>query len=147
MRSHAIRLTYGMDLKEEIEKFAKENNIQAGCIVSAVGCLNKLVLRTAGAKSIETIENDFEIVSATGTISKDGCHIHIAVSDDKLKTYGGHLKKGCIINTTVELILLEFDDIIFTREMDEETGYKELVIKNIPITNQNTIDNYKKSKS
>ncbi len=30
-----------MDLKEEIEKFAKERNIQAGCIVSAVGCLNK----------------------------------------------------------------------------------------------------------
>ena len=85
MKSHAIRLTYGMDLKEEIEKIAKERNIKAGCIISAVGCLNKLVLRTAGAKSIETIEDDFEIVSATGTVSKNGCHIHISVSDDKLK--------------------------------------------------------------
>lgn len=129
MKSHAIRLTYGMDLKEEIEKIAKERNIKAGCIISAVGCLNKLVLRTAGAKSIETIEDDFEIVSATGTVSKNGCHIHISVSDDKLKTYGGHLKKGCIINTTVELILLELDNIVFTREMDEKTGYKELVVK------------------
>lgn len=129
MKSHAIRLTYGMDLKEEIEKFAKERNIQAGCIASAVGCLNKLVLRTAGAKSVETIEDDFEIVSATGTISRDGCHIHISASDDKLKMYGGHLKKGCIINTTVELILLEFDNFIFSREMDEKTGYKELVVK------------------
>lgn len=129
MKSHAIRLTYGMDLKEEIEKFAKGHNIQAGCILSAVGCLNKLVLRTAGAKSIETIEDDFEIVSATGTISKDGCHIHISVSDDKLKTYGGHLKKGCVVNTTVELILLELDNFIFSREMDEKTGYKELVVK------------------
>ncbi len=87
------------------------------------------VLRTAGAKSIETIEDDFEIVSATGTVSKNGCHIHVSVSDDKLKTYGGHLKKGCIINTTVELILLELDNIVFTREMDEKTGYKELVVK------------------
>ena len=49
MKTHAIRLTYGMDLKEEIEKYTIENNISAGCILSAVGCLNKLVLRTAGA--------------------------------------------------------------------------------------------------
>ena len=129
MKTHAIRLIYGMDLKEEIEKCTIENNISAGCILSAVGCLNKLVLRTAGAKSVEEIEDDFEIVSATGTISPDGCHIHISVSDDKLQTYGGHLKNGCIVNTTVELILLELDEYNFTREMDEKTGYKELVIK------------------
>ena len=129
MKSHAIRLTYGDDLKKEIEKYTIENNIKAGCILSAVGCLNKLVLRTAGAKSVEEITDDFEIVSATGTISPDGCHIHISVSDDKLQTFGGHLKNGCIVNTTVELILLELDEYSFTREMDEETGYKELVIK------------------
>ena len=129
MKPHVIRLTYGSDLKKEIEKYTTENNIKAGCILSAVGCLNKLVLRTAGSKSIEEIEDDFEIVSATGTISPDGCHIHISVSDDKLQTYGGHLKDGCIVNTTVELILLELEEYNFTREMDKETGYKELVIK------------------
>lgn len=129
MKEHAIRLTKGMDLKEKIEKYAKEQNIEAGCIVSAVGCLTQLTLRTAGAKSVETIEDDFEIVSATGTVSKDGCHIHIAVSDDTLKTYGGHLKEGCIINTTVELVLLELNDYSFNREMDDNTGYKELVIR------------------
>jgi len=131
MRTIAIRLTKGMDLKEEIEKCAKNNNIQAGCILSAVGCLSKLTLRTAGAKSVETIEDDFEIVSATGTLSKDGCHIHISVSDDKLNTFGGHLKNGCIVNTTVELILLDVEEYIFSREMDKDTGYKELVIRRI----------------
>ena len=129
MKSHAIRLTCGTDLKKEIERYTIENNIKAGCILSAVGCLKRLVLRTAGAKSVEEIEDDFEIVSATGTISPDGCHIHISVSDDKLQTYGGHLKDGCIVNTTVELILLELEEYNFTREMDKETGYKELVIK------------------
>ena len=129
MKTYAIRLTKGMDLKEEIEKYAENNNIEAGCILSAVGCLTKLTLRTAGAKSVETIEDDFEIVSATGTISKDGCHIHISVSDDKLQTYGGHLKNGCIINTTVELVLLELEEYSFSREMDENTGYKELVVR------------------
>ena len=129
MKSHAIRLTKGMDLKEEIERYAKDNNIQAGCILSAVGCLTNLTLRTAGAKSVETIEDDFEIVSATGTISKDGCHIHISVSDDRMQTYGGHLKNGCIVNTTVELVLLELEEYSFSREMDGNTNYKELVIR------------------
>lgn len=129
MKSHAIRLTKGMDLKEEIEKYTENNNIEAGCILSAVGCLTKLTLRTAGAKSVEEVEDDFEIVSATGTISKDGCHIHISVSDDKLQTYGGHLKNGCIVNTTVELVLLELEEYSFNREMDKNTGYKELVIR------------------
>lgn len=129
MKSHAIRLTKGMDLKEEIERYAKDNNIQAGCILSAVGCLTNLTLRTAGAKSVETIEDDFEIVSATGTISKDGCHIHISVSDDRMQTYGGHLKDGCIVNTTVELVLLELEEYSFSREMDGNTNYKELVIR------------------
>lgn len=118
-----------MDLKEEIEKYTVNNNIEAGCILPAVGCLTKITLRTAGAKSVETIEDDFEIVSATGTISKDGCHIHISVSDDKLETYCGHLKNGCIVNTTVELVLLELNEYCFNREMDENTEYKELVVR------------------
>ena len=45
------------------------------------------------------------------------------------KTIGGHLSDGCIINTTCELIILELPNYTFTREMDDSTGYKELVIK------------------
>ena len=125
---HCFRLTKGSDLKKEIEKYAINNKI-SGFIVCSVGCLNKLTIRLADGKSILEKEGMFEIVSATGTLSEDGVHIHISVSDEKGNTIGGHLKDGCIINTTAEVVLEIFDDIKFKREYDEKTGYDELIVK------------------
>lgn len=130
VKEHAFRLQKGKDLKIELENYVKEKGIKAGVIVSCVGCLYEAVIRNAGGKDCIKLSKDLEIVSVTGTFSLDGCHIHIAVSDEELKTYGGHLKEGCLINTTAEIVILELDDYVFNREMDETTGYKELVIKN-----------------
>ena len=46
-----FRLTKGMDLKEQIEKYAIENKI-SGIILCCVGCLDKLVIRLAGGVKI-----------------------------------------------------------------------------------------------
>ena len=131
MRTYAFRLHKGQDLKNEIKNFVTEKNIKAGVILTCTGSLVKAVLRDASAKNTQVIEKQLEIVSATGTLSQDGCHIHISVSDENLNTYGGHLKDGSIVNTTVEIVLLELDDVIFNREFDDSTGWKELVIKNV----------------
>lgn len=122
-----FRLINGMDLKKEIEKYAIDNNI-SGIIICSVGSLKKLVIRLADGKNILENEGAFEIVSITGTLSPNGVHIHIAVSDDLGNTIGGHLKEGCIINTTAEICLEIFDNIQFNREYDDSTGYDELVI-------------------
>ena len=122
-----FRLTKGMDLKAEIEKYSINNNI-SGVVVCSVGCLNKLVIRLADGESILEKDGMFEIVSITGTLSPDGVHIHISVSDEEGNTIGGHLKDGCIINTTAEVCLVIFDNISFNREYDESTGYNELVV-------------------
>ena len=129
MKEHAFRLTKGQDLKKELEKYIKENNIKAGIMASCVGCLYEAVIRNAGGKDCIKLEKNLEIVSSTGTFSSDGCHIHISVSDEELNTYGGHLKEGCLVNTTAEIVILELEEYTFTREMDETTGYKELVIR------------------
>lgn len=131
MKEHAFRLQKGQDLKLELEKYVKDNKIKAGVIVSGVGCLYQAVIRNAGGKECIKLEKDVEIVSITGTFSIDGCHIHIAVSDEELNTYGGHLKDGCLINTTAEIVILELEEYTFSREMDEKTGYKELVVKKL----------------
>lgn len=127
---HCFRLTKGMDFKKEIEKYVISNKV-SGVILCAVGCLSKLTIRLADGQSVLEKDGMFEIVSVTGTLSEDGLHIHISVSDEEGNTIGGHLKDGCIINTTSEVVLDIFDDIKFTREYDEKTGYKELVITNI----------------
>lgn len=128
MKSYVARFTKGMDLKVALESFCKEHKIKAGVIVCCVGCLDQARLRNAGGKDVITLLQPLEIVSITGTVSVNGCHIHISVSDEELKTYGGHLKKGCLINTTAEVVVLGFDDYKFERKMDVKTGYKELVI-------------------
>lgn len=122
-----FRLTKGMDLKEEIEKYAIDNNV-SGVVICSVGCLSKLVIRLADGESILEQDGMFEIVSVTGTLSPNGVHIHISVSDEDGNTIGGHLKNGCIVNTTAEVCLTIFDDIKFSREFDDSTGYDELVV-------------------
>ena len=131
VKAHAFRLIKGQDLKCELENYIKEKDIKAGVIASCVGCLSKAVIRNASGKDCIVINKDVEIVSMTGTFSLDGCHLHISVSDEELTTYGGHLKDGCIVNTTAEVVILELKNYAFNREMDDTTGYKELVIKEI----------------
>lgn len=127
---HAIRLKENDDLKKAIKEYAKEHNIEAGCVLSGVGCVKHAHIRLAKAVSFLDEDKDYEIVSITGTISKDGLHIHISLSDEEGNTVGGHLSDGTIINTTCELVILELPNYTFTREFDSNTGYNELVINN-----------------
>ncbi|MBQ7137033.1 MAG: DNA-binding protein [Bacilli bacterium] len=122
-----FRLTKGLDLKKEIESYTINNKI-SGVVLCAVGCLSKLTIRLADGKSILEKEGMFEIVSIMGTLSEDGVHIHISVSDEYGNTIGGHLKDGCIVNTTAEIVLNLFENIKLKREFDKNTGYAELII-------------------
>ena len=70
----------------------------------------------------------FEIVSLTGTVSVNGLHLHISISDNTGKTIGGHLMEGCKIYTTAEIVLVASGKYIFTREKDGSTPWKELQI-------------------
>ncbi|MBP9762247.1 DNA-binding protein [Patescibacteria group bacterium] len=130
MRDYSKRLLPGQDLRLAIEAFAKEHGVKAGCVVSLVGNLSKVVLRMADGKTVKEWEGLYEIVSATGTISPEESHIHIAVSDQEGKVIGGHLKVGTIIDLTAELVVLAFDDVEYSREYEEATGYDMLVVKN-----------------
>lgn len=129
MRQITVRLKPNQDLKEKIERFVDEKGIKAGVIVSLVGSLKQAALRYAGQKEVDTISGPLEIVSATGTVSKNGCHIHITTADENGATVGGHLSPGCLVRTTVEIVILVFDDIEYKRQLDKETGFEELSIK------------------
>lgn len=131
MKTHAFRLVRGQDLKLEIEHYCKQENIKAGYVASCVGCVDEVSIRLADGKSLFHDVNRYEIVSLMGTLSCDGVHLHIALSNDCKETIGGHLMKGCFVNTTAEIILHELDDFVFTREFDESTGYDEIVMSKL----------------
>ena len=127
MTIHSIRLHRGDDLLLSIKQLASEQHIKAGVVLSAVGCILKGRLRDASGVTIRDISEHCEIVSLTGTISANRCHLHIALSKEDLSTIGGHLQEGCIINTTCELIIGEIPSQSIEVEFDAETGYDELV--------------------
>ncbi len=54
--------------------------------------------------------------------------MHISLADKNGAVIGGHLKEGCLVGSTAEICIEELDNYILTREFDETTGYKELVI-------------------
>ncbi len=132
MKTFAFRLRPGQDLKRSIETFVHEHQLRAALVVTCVGGLRQVTMRMAGAtpdkQDIRRIQEDFEIVSLVGTISPDGSHLHLAISDREGRVLGGHLKEGAIVDPTAEIVLGELEDTAFTRKMDEETGFEELVI-------------------
>lgn len=126
---HTIRLKPNEDLKLSLQNFVLVNNIQAGWIVTCVGSLTQYNIRFANKPNGNNSKGYFEILSLTGTLSVNGCHLHICIADSEGKTIGGHLLDGCIINTTAEIVIGESKEIIFTREHDGTTEWKELLIE------------------
>ena len=128
MKTYVMRLLPNDDLKESIIGFVKENNINAGYIASCGGSLKHAGLRLADEQTKE-FNGPFEILSLSGTVSVNGCHLHISLGDKRGHGIGGHLKENCLIKTTAEIVIMELEDVKFDRILDRSTGYKELVIR------------------
>lgn len=129
MTCHCIRLKRGEDLMESIRTLCREKHIAAGVVLSGVGCILRGRIRDASGVTIRQITEHCEIVSLNGTVSKNRCHVHIALSKEDLSTIGGHLCPGCIVNTTCELVIAEVPGIAIGAEYDPETGYDELIFQ------------------
>ena len=127
MRIHAIRLTPGQDLMEQLQLWARDHD--AASVLSVVGSLNHANLRFANQPQPTRIDGPLEILSLSGTLSKHGAHLHLSVADGDGKMTGGHLKQGSAIYTTAEIVLGVYPDMVFDRELDETYGYKELVVR------------------
>ena len=126
MTVHCLRLHRGDDLLLSIRALAEEKKIAAGVVLSAVGCISQGRIRDASGVTVRNVTEHCEIVSLNGTISKERCHLHIALSKEDLSTIGGHLCPGCIINTTCELVIAQLPETVIAAEFDAETGYEEL---------------------
>ena len=132
MHIHTFRLKPGCDLKTEIERFVTDKQIKAGFIITCVAGLEQATMRMAGAapgrEDIRTFSGDFEVTSLVGTVSVNGVHLHISISDSEGHAFGGHLKEGTIVHPTAEIVIGEDTTAIYTREHDEETGFAELKV-------------------
>ncbi len=131
MKAICCRLHRGDDLLLSLQKLAQENHIDAAVVLCGVGCISQARLRDASGITMRSIDEPCEIVSVTGTVSVNRCHVHISLSREDLSTLGGHLVAGCIVNTTCELVLGILENWRFGVEQDNQTGYDEIVFREV----------------
>lgn len=124
--THVLRLLPDEDVRGELERWAREQGIQAAAVTSAVGSLSTAVLRYGGHAEGTRSEGDLEVCALSGTLSRHGLHLHLAFSDGDGRLSGGHLLAGCLVRTTLELVIQEIGGVRLIRRKDERTGYDEL---------------------
>lgn len=128
-RYWAVRLTPGQDPRVELERFAVREGLRAGFIASCVGSVSCASVRFANQPDPTVREGHFEIVSLSGTLARDGMHLHASFSDSTGTTFGGHLMDGSRVHSTMEVVIGELDRLAFMREPDPTFGYRELVVR------------------
>jgi predicted DNA-binding protein with PD1-like motif len=120
------RLFEGEELLETIARVALKNHIDSGFFF-LIGTLKKVVLGfyKDGKYVPNEISGPVEIASCTGNISiKENhdlvVHGHIVVTDIKCRALGGHILEGCLVDATVELVLVEAESGSLKRRLDPE---------------------------
>ncbi|WP_332877993.1 PPC domain-containing DNA-binding protein [Massilia sp. S19_KUP03_FR1] len=128
MQTLPLRLTPGQDLRLAIE--AALGSHTAAFVLQGIGSLSVAQLRFAGVDLVTELRGDLEILTLAGSISPDGAHLHMSVSDAQGRVVGGHVAAGCMVRTTAELLLAILPDHAFSRETDPDgSGFRELVVR------------------
>ncbi len=124
-----VRLKPGDDIKRALEDLVGAQQMRCAFIVSGIGSLVDARLRFAGEANEALVAGPLEIVGIAGSITPEGAHLHMTVSDKDGRVCGGHVGYGNIVRTTLEALLVLLPAGALTRELDAETGFKELVVR------------------
>jgi len=129
LKAYAFRLLPGTDLFQGISNVVETEQIQAGWIGTCVGSLVQYNIRFANQPNTTVGNGHFEIVSLVGTVSVNGSHIHISVSDGSGVTVGGHLAaSNNTVYTTAEIVIFGSSRYRFERAHDGTTPWTELQV-------------------
>ncbi|MCK4416807.1 MAG: DNA-binding protein [Candidatus Latescibacteria bacterium] len=136
-RTFIIRLEDGDVIHEEIEKFARDQSINAAALIITGGADegSKLVVgpeqgRTKPILPMEHILDNVHEIAGTGTIFPDEkgnpvLHMHVACGRNT-STVTGCVRKGVKAWHIMEIILLELVDTTGVRRLEPETGFNLL---------------------
>ena len=96
--------------------------------MSGVGCLTAVDIRLADETKTMHLDGPLEILTLAGTVTPAHLHLHISVADKDGRVYGGHLIEGTVLYTC-EVCGLAYQNLVFSREYDEDTGFTELKVQ------------------
>lgn len=124
-----IRLLPGADLRLALEMLLHEHGSSAAYVLQGIGSLGVTQLRLAGRPAPSELRGALEILTLAGSLSPDGAHLHMSVSDADGRVIGGHACVGCMVRTTAEILVALLPQHRFRRTVDDETGFPELTIQ------------------
>tara|TARA_Y100001968_G_scaffold191429_1_gene175393 strand:+ start:395 stop:1012 length:618 start_codon:yes stop_codon:yes gene_type:complete len=116
MHSYSVKLPPNTDLLQALDQIARNENA-FGYVLGVVGNLSRAAFQCPGRAEPEIIESTLEIITLNGTISPEGSHLHLSVSDTACKVWGGHLERGAYVLKGVD-ILLGFTKTEFNSPID-----------------------------
>ena len=100
----------------------------AAFVVCGIGSLDGACIRWAAQEEETRLDGPFEILSLSGSLSQRGAHLDMAISDAQGNVLGGHMCYGNRVRTTAEVLVARLEGWVLDRELDEQTGYHELII-------------------
>jgi predicted DNA-binding protein with PD1-like motif len=53
----------------------------------------------------------------------------MSISDKEGTVLGGHVKSGSLVGITAEIVIGELESTLFSRKLDSDTGFEELVVE------------------
>jgi predicted DNA-binding protein with PD1-like motif len=112
-----------------LETVFSQHGSSAAFVLTGIGSLRQARLRLAGKDEPEALEGNLEILTLSGTLSRAGAHLHASVADEHGRVLGGHVLYDCVVRTTAEVLVALLPGWSFSRELDQATGYAELVIR------------------
>ena len=129
MHAMTFRLSPGDDLRSALDQAFHAHRLSAAFVLQGIGSLSVAKIRYAGRDEATELRGDLEILTLAGTLSAQGPHLHMSVSDADGRVSGGHVTPGCIVRTTAEILVALLEEHTFSRENDAQTGFPELVVR------------------
>lgn len=130
---YVVRLNVGDEIIGSLSSLCETENIKSA-MVQGIGAVNDV---TVGYYSLEdnkyftqTFNHQFEMIALNGNITrKDNepyLHLHIALSDENYKFFGGHLNRA-VISITAEIYVTTLNGEV-NRRVNPETNLNILDI-------------------
>ena len=129
MEVYPLRLHPNMDVYISLQELLHKEGWASCWIITGMGSLSQFSLRFAAQDDVCVRKGSYEICAMSGTLCMEGLHIHMVVSNEQGRSFGGHLREGCVIRTTAEIVLGYSKKFLFSRVYDQQTGYPELSIR------------------
>ena len=126
------KLSKGENLFVGLKEIIGKHDIVSGLVISGIGMLRNVELGYYSGEEHESkrFERPRELIALHGSITtgrETVIHLHCALSDEKYEVVGGHLIDAEVA-VVAELVIAKLSKIELGRELNPETGLKELSV-------------------